>query len=240
MNFISIKNIQNQDIVNQILSVPFFEEIHKFSLKEFNTLLDHAKLIELGPGEELLTHGESNNNIYVLLEGELDVFQDESKEDKALGKIVGAQIFGALGAINHEPRTATIAASRTEMAKVLAIDFDLFGQLEDFSNISIRSKVLLYQVVVNNIRFKLKCIQQESGRYQYTTSFVDDLPSKYRKNSLAQLRVLALQTHRLGHILEMANQESEPNIELPKYPTHISLMTSVKNFFIRNHFKEAV
>jgi len=232
MNVLSIKDYKNRQIVNRLLEIPFFMDLHKFSLKEFNVLLDNSSVLNLEKGEVLLDHGQSTKYFYVLIEGELDVFQAEP-EDKAIGKIKGAQIFGALGAINHEPRTATIAASRSAPAQVLAVNFNIFGRLEDFSNISIYTKVSLYSIVVNNIRCKLKSIQKENGQYQLPATKDSELTSKYRKNSLAQLRVLALQTHRLGQILESSNQQLVPSIDLPRLAAESRFMTNIKALFNR-------
>ncbi len=69
-------------------------------------------MAELNAGDTLCKEGDASNEIYILQEGSLEVFRrDKRGRDKKISEIAGKNsIFGEVGAILKQPRSATIRA----------------------------------------------------------------------------------------------------------------------------------
>lgn len=78
---------------------------------------------ELAPGDTLCKVGDVSSEIYILQEGKLEVFlRDKRGRDKKISEISGKNsIFGEIGAILKQPRSATIRASEHCVLQVIDV-----------------------------------------------------------------------------------------------------------------------
>ena len=79
----------------------------------------------LGPGERLVTQGERNSTLYLLVDGEVDIYLDDN--DKPLNVVRAGETIGEVSLLDHKPATAS-AVTRGE-CRVITIDETHIWQL---------------------------------------------------------------------------------------------------------------
>lgn len=78
---------------------------------------------ELAKGETLISQGAQSTEIYILVDGKLDVLiKDRRGREKKISQIKDrGAIIGDIGAILNAPRTATVRAAETSMLQVIDV-----------------------------------------------------------------------------------------------------------------------
>lgn len=215
MHIVELKEFGLANLKQLLAQIPFFADLAGHAATEYDLLLKSSKIYSLDPGEVLVTKGTKSPLFYVLLKGQLDVFGEEEPGEAALSQLGSGQVIGALGALNNDERTATLASSRDEESSVLAIDYSNFGALDDFSKISMMTKIRLYRSVVNNTRFKLETYKKMSDDPTLAQELSLYPPFSGERDSLAELKSLAEAAQGLACLLDSWNEVADPNIELP-------------------------
>jgi CRP-like cAMP-binding protein len=67
--------------------------------------------VSLEAGEALLRQGDAPDAVYVLLQGEADVFRETPKGEVHLARITAGEVVGEIGALCGRPYSATIKAA---------------------------------------------------------------------------------------------------------------------------------
>ncbi len=215
MQVISISEFRLNNIKKQLNRVHFFSELADSDENEYKLFLENSVIINLEPGETLMDKGDNGHFFYVLLEGQLDVFGNVESENHAINCCSGPQIFGALCSITNGTRTATLCSSRNTCSQVLAIDFNVFGENEDFTNISLNTKLKFYRHVVSNIRFKLELYKNKTANLSLEQQLNLYRPYKKHMSQIDELYSLVYQANGLGRLLNNWNGWITPDIELP-------------------------
>ncbi|MGR3177214.1 MAG: cyclic nucleotide-binding domain-containing protein, partial [Candidatus Anammoxibacter sp.] len=70
--------------------------------------LSRGKLLTFKKGEKIVTYGDTNEDIYVLISGEIDVV---GKTGKVIAHIANVEVFGEIAFLKQVPRTATVTVS---------------------------------------------------------------------------------------------------------------------------------
>ena len=227
----SLSAAEEKEFIDRI---PYLKDLKLSDYGQFNLLLAHSKLITLNPGEVLLHKGKVGKKIYFLGSGHLDVFSEAQPGHKALNQLTTGEIIGALSIINDQPRTATLAASTgfaAEKTQVIATDFRVFGDLHDFSEIKLQTKVSLLRVVINNIRFKLAKYQAQYPEHRLAKKqhSVDRYTGE--SNTAEELDSLAGQAFVLTHLLNSWNKETDSSVEVPQIEVKVSNKDKILGFF---------
>lgn len=199
--------------INQI---PFLNDLFETDKPQFEMMMSHTKVQTFETGEVILIKGSHDNNFYSLIKGKVDVFAEIEPGKKAISQLSQGQILGALSIINGEPRTATLAASNDEGATLIATDFSGMGELDDYSQISMSTKISFYNTVVNNIRWKLEVYKRNTTDPTLAQELKLLTPFAGRKGTFAELQHLGEHAEQLGCLLDSWNDVVEPDIELPK------------------------
>ncbi len=66
--------------------------------------------IQLKPGETIIWEGEVNDDVFILLSGQLDAVIMRDNQRKLVGSIKAGEVFGEMAFFTHSPRTATVCA----------------------------------------------------------------------------------------------------------------------------------
>ena len=66
--------------------------------------------ITLAPGETIIWEGVLNDDVFILLEGQLEVFVNQNDQLKHVGIIRVGEVFGEMAFFTQEPRGATVRA----------------------------------------------------------------------------------------------------------------------------------
>ena len=113
-----------QTLLASILaSVPLFR---KCAPEELNLLVRHASEEVYPSGHVIARQGEAADNLWVLLSGRVRVVEatSDGQAEMLLGELGRAEIFGELGILRDQPRSATvIAVDRTHCLVLRQTDF---------------------------------------------------------------------------------------------------------------------
>jgi hypothetical protein len=215
MQIKSLEELGEETLKALLNQIPFFNDLAMQDYQQFELLLQHSNIVELDPGEVLMKKGSIDQKFYFLLKGNLDVFPDETPGDKAIGQLSQGQVLGALSIINEQPRTATLAANNVEKATLFSTDFSIFGELDDFSQIKLTTKLSLLRIVINNTRFKLEVNRMNEPDHELAKKLAKVEKFDGEKGTAEELDALAEQAFFLGQLLDLWNNVTVPTINLP-------------------------
>jgi len=141
-------------VVSLLDSLSIFRQ---FSENDFNRLLDTAKLQSYKPKEIIIKEGDYNNLVFFLINGSLVVIKDGN--NLALLDQDG-ELFGEMGVLNNEPRSATIQAEKSSL--VLCIDASIMKDKE--SKDAIIFSHILYRLFAEILSTRLRVMIEENSR----------------------------------------------------------------------------
>jgi CRP/FNR family cyclic AMP-dependent transcriptional regulator len=128
-------------IINLLRELPFFDGLGDGELRKIARLFTQ-KLFRAG--ERIFNKGDSGNEAYVVMRGQIDILLDEGA--KPLANIGNGQIFGELAFLANIPRTASAMAAQPSI--VLVVQRSAFNRL-------VEHEPHLGMVVMKNIAIEL-------------------------------------------------------------------------------------
>ncbi len=190
---------KEQDAVQtSAMRVPFFACLIEQDRLQFDTLLAHCELHSIAPGEQVLRKGDSARLLYFIVTGSVDVRAD----GHYLATLPAGETFGDMSLFVSRKRNADIAAtsSNTSDTLVLAFDAACLGELEDFSQVSIASKLLFYRLHNQRARWRLEKNRIQFPHHPFFARLHDvkDVASNDDCNELQELHRQAVE---LTHLL---------------------------------------
>ncbi len=94
-------------------------------------LLSNIQVFAMGPGYELLRHGQINIKVYFVLEGQLRIHEG-SREGKVVGIVDIGQCVGLISAITNKPQHHVVIAP--ESSRVAALDITTIDEMTEQSH----------------------------------------------------------------------------------------------------------
>ena len=123
----------SQDTKVQALKrVPLFEDLSRKELTELAKVSDD---LEVEPGKELTKEGETGQEFFVIVEGEIEV----TSKGKRVASRGGGDFVGEIALLEDTPRTATVTA--TTPVRLFVLTRQDFRSLVD-ENRSVEQKVM--------------------------------------------------------------------------------------------------
>lgn len=152
-------------------------------LEHIRGLLDRCRIATLAPGEVLLTMGQPNAVMYMILGGRMSVHLEGGPSSDPVAFIEAGQTVGELSVLDTSPASANVVAAQA--TRLLVVDRGIFWNLVDASHdFSINLLMLLAQriranntTVSTNIR-----LQREYKR----NAMVDALTGLYNRRWLEE------------------------------------------------------
>jgi diguanylate cyclase (GGDEF)-like protein len=152
-------------------------------LQHVGALLERCRIAFLAPGDVLLTMGQPNAVMYMILSGRMSVHLEGGPSSEPVAFIEAGQTVGELSVLDASPASAHVVAA--EPTRVLVLDHAIFWNLVDASHdFSINLLMLLAQrlranntTVSTNIR-----LQREYKR----NAMVDALTGLYNRRWLEE------------------------------------------------------
>ncbi len=178
--------------------VPYFACLLEQDNSQFESLLTHCELHSVSPGQQILRKGDSARLLYFIVTGSVDVRAD----GHYLGTLPAGETFGDMSLFVSNKRSADIAATSSNTSDTLVIAFDAacLGDLDDFSVVSIESKLLFYRLHNQRARWRL-----EKNRIQFPHhpffARLHDLRDVAANDDRTELQELHRQAVELTHML---------------------------------------
>ncbi len=108
----------------------------------------NPEIRRFGPGDTIIEQGGAGNEVYTLIDGQAGVFVDSVN----VGEVLPDEIFGAIAALTHSPRTATVIARSDCM--VLCLPREKFLDL-------IKARPATVEKLVDDMARKLVAVNQK-------------------------------------------------------------------------------
>jgi len=214
MNIKEIRQIPAPELAALLARIPFFRELRQRDEEQLQLLLTYSCFVELEPGETIMRRGEKGTRLYFLIKGELQVFRDQPVPGDSLNTITPGELFGDLALLFGSERKATVAALPNRAALLFAFDFRAFGELDDFNQVHLSSKLLFYRTLVHSIRWRLEVNRMEQPRHALVAELLKAPVYRGARDSVAELHALYGQAQYLARILENWNQGDAKRGEL--------------------------
>lgn len=136
---------------NVLESCSLFQGMTRSQVKKLVLI---SEVREVGPGEAVVTEGEEGDEMFVLLEGEVEVLKRQP--DGQVRQIVTmspGDVFGETALVTHLPRTATV--STLGEVRLLVLKWESIQRISRFSP-RISTKVFLNLAALLGKRFAMK------------------------------------------------------------------------------------
>ena len=111
-------------IIDTLRRLPLFAGLPDADME---WLSQHAEMVSIEAGANLIEEGQPGDSAYVVLDGEFEIIKRSNRQDIVIAVRESGQVFGEMALIEHSPRTATVRALR--QSSVVKIGGDVFRQL---------------------------------------------------------------------------------------------------------------
>ncbi len=159
----SLDKLPRSKLLPIVQSIPFYSSVATADENQFKVLIQHSRLFLAKPGETVIRKGDFDAWCYYVLKGHLEVLSPEN-DQTVVAQISSGDLFGALAMLNDMERNATVKVADGQQSLLLGLDFAPFGDLEDFEDITLETKIFYYHEVYSRIRMRIEqYIEQYPG-----------------------------------------------------------------------------
>jgi small-conductance mechanosensitive channel/CRP-like cAMP-binding protein len=103
----SLTAIDSDQIVSHLAAVDFFTIL---TPEQIEILAKDARVLRFLPGEPIVRQGEPGQELFVILEGEAEVWLEHEGRSTRINQMHRGQFFGEMSLLTGEPRSATVRA----------------------------------------------------------------------------------------------------------------------------------
>ncbi len=195
-----------QSLNMHISTVPFFKAIQTQSPGQYAFLMNHANVLELNKNEIVFKKGDIDTSIYFVLKGKLQVQIDSQDKSYNVNSITPGEVFGDIAVLYNRGRNARVVTDASiNKHTVLSLDLAVFGQLTDFSLVSLSTKLAYYRNMTHNLRWKLEGYRMNYPQQAVTLSHRVVKLFAGHKDSIDELVSLDRQAKELANFLDAWN-----------------------------------
>lgn len=214
MRKFSLSEYAPETIEYYVRQIQFFDDLARQDPAQYAVLMQHTCIMELEAGEVLIEKDTMGCIFYSLVHGQLAIFHEKRPGDAAICELFPSQILGALSIINHQPRTATVVVSSIEGATVFCTDFSIFGELDDFSIVSLRTKLEMFRDVVRHIYATLLNYEREAPDESLSSELSTLMVFHGERNTMEELEYFAELAVGLAWLLGRWNAKIVPQVPM--------------------------
>jgi CRP/FNR family transcriptional regulator, cyclic AMP receptor protein len=208
-----------REVIEKLTNViPFFKQVSQQDQWQYELLLQHSKIVSFDPNEVVVQQGEADSWLYFLLKGQLVVLAGDHSQ--AVNHITPGEVFGDLSMLMKQKRSATVVADKhSREILVFAVDFSLFGDIEDMHRINLATKLAYYRNLTHSLRWKLEVYRNTYPHHELANSHRTIKLFMGKKETKEELLALSEQGCELGRLLILWNREfgriAEVEAEIP-------------------------
>lgn len=96
------------DLADALREVPYFADLDAGTLKE---LREESEIVNLDAGVEIITEGSLSDDMYIVLEGTLDVTKKYPHKTVTVAQRGSGDVIGEIAILEKSPRTATVTTT---------------------------------------------------------------------------------------------------------------------------------
>jgi CRP/FNR family transcriptional regulator, cyclic AMP receptor protein len=208
MEIKSLQKIPRDTLEHLLAGIPFLKTVKQQDSKQFELLLNASRIIAYKPDEVVLQKGESGNWLFFLLKGRLAVYVDHPSNGDLVNYITPGEVFGDLAQLVGQARSATVVADPSaKESLVLSLDFNVFGQLNSVSPISLQTKLAYYRNTAHNLRWKLEVYRSQHLQHELASKHRQIKLYSGSKDTFDELLSLHEQAQALALLLMEWNKE---------------------------------
>lgn len=197
------------EVLDTILrAIPFYKAVRKESEQQYRVLMNFSRIAQFDSGEAVLTRGDVDTWTYFLVKGQLVVsLPDQDGHTCRVNYVTPGEVFGDLSVLLNSPRTADVVVdTNCREAILFGTDFGLFGDLMDFRQVSLATKLLYYRHTNHSIRWKLEMYRSRYREHPLANKHRDIKPYLASKDDERELKELYKQAVALAKLLVRWNQ----------------------------------
>lgn len=190
-------------------SIPFYKAVKYRDQWQYDVLMSCSRIIEYLPGEVVLQQDQQDQWLYFLMRGQLVVVVgSEGLQRSVVNYITPGEVFGDLAVLIDHKRTATVVADpHCKSVRVFGTDFRVFGELRDFTQITLATKLEYYRNMVHSLRWKLEVYRMSYPDHAFASNHRKIKLYAGRKDTLDELLSLDEQARALARLLITWNFE---------------------------------
>ena len=200
--------IPPESVQRMVQGIPFFNEIIRTDPQQLDAIMARSRLLHADAGDVVIRRGDTGPYLYFLLKGQLDVLAGDPGS-AVINTISPGQPFGTLAMLREMPRSATIIADpKGKVVVLLAVDYNLFRNVDDFSVFTLATRLAFYRMVVNDIRWTLEMNKKADPANALVASIRKVPLFTGARGTRDELTSLGAQAHGLADILCQWNESS--------------------------------
>jgi signal transduction histidine kinase len=184
---------------DELRRVPLLADLPEEDLEQLHKM---AETISIPAGQLVLREGDLGDSLYVVLDGELDVFKGRGGHDILLASYKAGQFFGEMALLERKPRSASVRTLRE--SRLLVISQAAFQRL--LSRSASASSKILHAVTSRLRSTESMVIQNEKmaalGTLAAGLAHELNNPAAAMRRSAAQLRDALAERERLASQLD--------------------------------------
>ncbi len=162
---------RQETVIAALKEVSFFSNLDD---RQLHDVFKMSKLRQYDPNEEIMSEGAYDSFIYILLTGEVRI----SKAGSVIARLhKTGEIFGELGIINYEPRSASVHA--VAKTSCLAVDAAFLDNLLPHDRDVIYA--IVYKLFSEIVAQRLRVTSQELASVKEELARVKEELSHYRR-----------------------------------------------------------
>jgi hypothetical protein len=207
MKSIPITSYSSDTLETLLSGIPFYKDMIFNDPEQMEMLKRFSAIYEPAAGEVVIEKGASDKVFYFLLSGQLVVYPDGKKSRKAVNYLTPGQALGVLALLCKSPRTATVVADpKSGRVQMIGTDFTPFGELTDFSQVKLATKLSLWRMVTHNTRWKLNVYRMQMPDHPLSQALQKVESFTGEKGSVEELQSLDRQIRALTTLMQKWNE----------------------------------
>jgi CRP/FNR family cyclic AMP-dependent transcriptional regulator len=197
------------DTLTALLSaIPFYKAVKQQDESQFHMLMSFSRIFHYEPEETVLSLGDLDTWSYFVVKGQLVVSAPDSNGiEHCVNYVTPGEVLGDLSVFLHSPRTANVTVDKNcRQAILFGTDFGLFGDLMNFTQVTLATKLLYYRHATHSIRWKLEMYRSKYRNHPMADKHRGIKLYSGVKDGELELKALSQQAVELAALLVRWNQ----------------------------------